>query len=223
VTHPLGPNLGMKLFNEQWFDIRLPTEEPIHEPISVNMRLDGPSSQWNENEEECIPFEMEQTNFLEENSGAVYLWDSINSIIDKLFFIGYVSGQKFRPRWYLVKVASVQTRTSPSVLCPVYTVEYFAKHPNDKSLDDPDSRWWPEWHEYTIGDDGVPEFGRRVLLSPRTKPNPDKFALYSDNLYLSGQTAFVGPFNFDDASTRNKQTIDMKFGLNSVTNAWEVE
>jgi hypothetical protein len=62
--------MGMKLFNEQWFDSRLPTEEPSHEPISVNMRLDGPSPQWNENEEECIPFEMEQTNFLEENSGA---------------------------------------------------------------------------------------------------------------------------------------------------------
>jgi hypothetical protein len=84
--------MGMKLCNEQWFDSRLTTEEPSHEPISVNMRLDGPSPQWNKNEEECIPFEMEQTNFLDENSGAEDLWDSINASRDKLFFIGYVAG-----------------------------------------------------------------------------------------------------------------------------------
>jgi hypothetical protein len=31
VVHPLQPALDSKLFNEQWFDGKLPMEEPIYE------------------------------------------------------------------------------------------------------------------------------------------------------------------------------------------------
>jgi hypothetical protein len=37
VTNPLEPNLRVKFFNEQWFDRRLPVDEPCHEHVSVNM------------------------------------------------------------------------------------------------------------------------------------------------------------------------------------------
>jgi hypothetical protein len=43
VTNSLEPSLGVTLFNEQWFDGHLPVDDPSHEHVSVNMRLDGPS------------------------------------------------------------------------------------------------------------------------------------------------------------------------------------
>jgi hypothetical protein len=106
-----------------------------------------------------------------------------------------------------VRISAEQRDTAPSWLCTTYTVDFYAKHPNDASLADPDSRWWPEWHEYIIAADGVPEFGRRVLLTHRAKPNLDKFALYYDNIDLASDSTLFGPFDFDQTSTRARQVV----------------
>jgi hypothetical protein len=42
----------------------------------------------------------------------------------------------------------------------MYTVEFLAKHDQEEDLSDPDAPWWPEWHEYEIAGNGIPEFGR---------------------------------------------------------------
>jgi hypothetical protein len=43
IVNPLQPNLDIKMFNEEWFDGRLPTDEPQYVPIPVSMLLEGPS------------------------------------------------------------------------------------------------------------------------------------------------------------------------------------
>jgi hypothetical protein len=48
IVNPLQPNLDINMFNEEWFDGRLPTDEPQYVPIPVSMRLEGPSPQWND-------------------------------------------------------------------------------------------------------------------------------------------------------------------------------
>jgi hypothetical protein len=149
VTNPLEPNLGVTLFNEQWFDGHLPVYEPSNEHVSVEMRLDGPSPQWrdeDDSQDHDVPIEMAESG-QDWNATTEDLYDNITASTDKLFFIGYINEQTFLPRWYLVRVAKEQQGTAPSAICSTYTVEFFAKHPRDDRLADPNSQWWPEWHE----------------------------------------------------------------------------
>jgi hypothetical protein len=88
------------------------------------------------------------------------LYEQIQASRDKLFFIQYAAEQTFRPNWYLVRISAEQRDTASSWIFTTYTADVYAKHPNDAPLADPDSRWWPERHEYIIAADGVPEFGR---------------------------------------------------------------
>jgi hypothetical protein len=201
----------VKLFNEQWFYGHLPVDEPSHEHVSVNMRMDGPSPQWrdeDDSQDHDVPIEMAEPG-QDWNATTEDIYDSITASRDKFFFSGYINEQTFRPRWYLVRVAKEQQGTAPSVICSTYTVEFFAKHPSDDFLADPDSRWWPEWHEYSRSNDGVMELGRRVLMSPKATPNLNKFTMYSDNIDLISDLALIGPFNFASGSTRSKQMVEL--------------
>jgi hypothetical protein len=212
VVNPLQPPLDIKLFNEQWFAGQLPTEDPIYEPVSVVLpyELDQPQLQVNDDEANGATIEEEDIEHAHLMETAEELYDAIQGSTDKLFFIRYAAAGTFRPRWYLVRVAAVQTRTAPSVECSTYTVEFMAKHVNDIALSDPDSRWWPEWHEYEIAADGVPEFGRRILLSPRARPDPDRFTVYSDNVDLTSAGTLVGPFDFEETVSRQKSIVSME-------------
>jgi hypothetical protein len=135
------------------------------------------SPQWQqlaEAEQESLTETMnEEKSHLPGTSEEVH--ESIRVSNDNLFFIQYAAVGTFRPRWYLFRVASKQVTMAPSVKCAIYTVDFLAKHVNDEDLIDPDARWWPEWHEYEIIADGIPEFGRRIFFSPRARPNLDKF------------------------------------------------
>jgi hypothetical protein len=147
------------MFNEEWFDGRLPTDEPQYVPIPVSMRLEGPSPQWNDmNQDNAFPqAPVEQMPPAEEHmDDAEDLYEQIQASWDKLFFIQYAAEQTFRPHWYLVRISADQRDTAPSWICTTYTVDFYAKHPKDAPLADQDSRWWPEWHEYIIAADRVP-------------------------------------------------------------------
>jgi hypothetical protein len=165
--------------------------------------LDEDDSQYHD-----VPIEMAEPG-QDWNATTEDLYDSIAASRDNMFFIGYINEKTFRPRWYLVRVAKEQQGTAPSAICSTYTVEFFAKHPSDDFLADPDSRWWPEWNKYSRSNDGVMELGRRVLLSPKATPNLNKFIMYSDNIDLSSDLALIGPFNFASGSTRSKQTVEL--------------
>ena len=77
-----------------------------------------------------------------------------------LFFIQYIPEGSIRPRWFLVKIEldltyslDLQPETTGH-----YLVAFLARHPRDKQRTDDFARWWPEWHEYTIGADNIPDF-----------------------------------------------------------------
>ena len=117
-----------------------------------------------------------------------------------LFFIQYIPEGSIRPRWFLVKIEldltyslDLQPETTGH-----YLVAFLARHPRDKQLTDDFARWWPEWHEYTIGADNIPDFGQRVLFHPLRKPNLSKFRLWTDTVPLSDPNCYLqGPFDFE--------------------------
>jgi hypothetical protein len=56
IVNPLQPNLDIKMFNEEWFDGRLSTDEPQYVPIPVSMQLEGPRPQWNDKDhDDALP------------------------------------------------------------------------------------------------------------------------------------------------------------------------
>jgi hypothetical protein len=211
IVHPLQPNLDITMFNKEWFEGHLPTDEPQYVPIPVSMRLEGPSHQWNNmDQDNALPqVAVEQmATSAEDTDEAEDLYEQIHASRDKFFFISYAAEQTFCPNWYLVCVYAEQRDSSPSWICTTYTVDFYAKDPNDAALADPDSRWWPEWHEYIIAADGVPEFRRRVLLTHSAQPNPEKFALYYDNVDLASASRLLGTFDFAQTLTRARQIVN---------------
>jgi hypothetical protein len=97
ITNPLEPNLGVKLFNEQWFDGYLPAYEKSQRHVSVNMRLDGPSPQWwgeDDSQDHDVPLEMTEPG-QDCNATTEDIYDSITAGMGKLFFIGYINEQTF--------------------------------------------------------------------------------------------------------------------------------
>jgi hypothetical protein len=139
VTHPLQPPLDIKLCNEQWFEGHLSMVAPTFIPVSMPLIFEAEPPQWQQQQEE----EKEsQTEIMNEDEShlpgtAEELYEAIQVSNDKLFLIRYAAAGTFRPRWYLVRVASEQVRTAPSVECVMYTVEFLAKHVNDEYLSDP--------------------------------------------------------------------------------------
>ena len=115
---------------------------------------------------------------------------------DKLFFIQYVPAGTLRPRWYVIQVneeESADTREGGVYLC-----EFLQRHTSVDLKSDSRSRWWPEWRELSWSKDGKEfEYGRRVLLSPRSKPNLQKYGKFLDNICLLDDDVYlVGPFDF---------------------------
>ena len=120
---------------------------------------------------------------------------------DKLFFVQYVPSGTIRPRWFLVQTnvdKSEDTANDGTYFC-----EFLQRHPSDDHKTDSRSRWWPEWRELQWDNSGTQfEYGRRVLLSPRSKPNLKKYGKFSDNINLTRPNTFLlGPFDFNKKDT----------------------
>ena len=117
-----------------------------------------------------------------------------------LFFIQYIPEGSIRPRWFLVRIELELTHSlklNPNTTGN-YLVAFLARHPSDNKKTDDDARWWPEWHEYTIGNDNIPDFGQRVLFHPLRKPPLAKYRLWTDTIPLSDPNCYLsGPFHFE--------------------------
>jgi hypothetical protein len=90
IVNPLQPNLDVKMFNEEWFDGRLPPDEPQYVPIPVSMQLEAPIPQWNDmDHDNAFPqAPVEQMPPSEENTDDTKdLYEQIQASRDKLFFI----------------------------------------------------------------------------------------------------------------------------------------
>jgi hypothetical protein len=121
---------------------------------------------------------------------------------DKLFFVSFRPEGTLRARWYLVSVDLDQTalitkQHGNPAQSDVYHVHFFTRHPADSNESDPLARWWPEWREYSTGNDGVIDYGIRVLFPPTQTPNADRYIAWADVVNLSNPTAcLLGSFEF---------------------------
>jgi hypothetical protein len=114
IVNTLQPNLDVKMFNEEWFIGRLPTDEPQYVRIPVSMRLEGPSPQWNDMDQyNAFPqAPVEQVSPEEEDTDDVeYLYEHIQASRDKLFLIQNAAEQKFaRISIWCVSLSSCATQ-----------------------------------------------------------------------------------------------------------------
>jgi hypothetical protein len=119
IVNPLLPNVDIKMLNKEWFNGRLPTDEPQYVPIPVSMRLEGLSPQYN-----ALPqAPVEQMPPAEEDTDdAEDLYEQIQASRDKLFFIQYTAEQTFHTTWYLVCISAKQRNTAPSWIRTTYIV-----------------------------------------------------------------------------------------------------
>ena len=79
-----------------------------------------------------------------------------------------------------------------------HLVALLTRHPSDKQQTDDLVRWWPKWHEYTIGADNIPDFDQRVLFHPLRNPNLFKFRLWTDTVRLTNSNCYLqGLFDFE--------------------------
>ena len=95
------------------------------------------------------------------------------STSDDLFITRYYPEDTFKQRWFPVQVNHVETtilNMHPDTTGN-YHVKFLAKYPDDKKLCDDKTRWWPERHKYQLEENNVPEYGIRILFSPKRKPN----------------------------------------------------
>jgi hypothetical protein len=128
------------------------------------------------------------------------LVQSIRASKDRMFFIQYLPEGTLRPRWYLVSVNSVIDEHPDPADCRntgTFQVDFFCRHPDDKSKSDAYARWWREWHRYSTDPiDGTVLFGDQVLFRPGHTPPPDKYIAWADFVPLLDPTvALVGPFD----------------------------
>jgi hypothetical protein len=150
--------LEIKLFNEQWFTGHLSMEIPAFVAVSMPLPYDDDPPDWQQAEqnENNAPIKNEYST--RENSPSIMedIYKTVQHSRYKLFFIKYAASGPVRPKLYLIRIAETKACTAPIVMNATLTVEVMAKHINDMDRSDPDSCWWPELNEYTVGDGGIP-------------------------------------------------------------------
>ena len=96
----------------------------------------------------------------------------------------------------------------------IFFSEFLQRHPSDDTKTDSCSRWWPEWREPSWDDSCTHfDYGRRILLSPRAKPDLSKYGKFRDKINLLDPNVYLwGPFDFKakDSSTPAKSIIPEK-------------
>ena len=135
------------------------------------------------------------------NPSPSLLYDSIVASTDRMFFIRYLPEGTLRPRWYLVSVNLEHSLANPSTAdcrsSGTFLVDFFCRHPDDRSSSDACARWWREWHHYsTDPTDGTILFGDQVLFRPNHTPDPTLYTSWSDVVPLADSSvALLGPFD----------------------------
>ena len=201
IPHPLKQAFDIKLYNDVWFLqpidavpprlLRDTNEPPL--PSSIPQHTPGHIS---------VPIVTADIDFHVIDQHPVQLQQAIMQSSDKLFFVSFRPEGTLRARWYLVSVDLDQTalltkQHGDPAQSGVYYVHFFTCHPADSDEPDPLARWWPEWREYSTGNDGVIDYGIRVLFPPTQTPNADRYIAWADVVDLSDPTTcLLGPFEF---------------------------
>ena len=99
-----------------------------------------------------------------------------------------------------------------------YHVTFLSRHPDDNHLCDDVSRWWPEWHEYSMNDENIPVYGSRMLLKPNRKTDLKKYMLWSNSVHLTDSSCFIyEPFNLTHAPTVFLQKNSLLYVIGSIS------
>ena len=78
-----------------------------------------------------------------------------------------------------------------------YYVHFQRQHFDNVACSDLTSRWWPIWHEYTIANNDIIDYGKSVNIRPHVKPNHTKYIAWSDVVPLSSpKCSLLGPVDF---------------------------
>jgi hypothetical protein len=140
------------------------------------------------------------------------LYDSILASTDRMFFIQYLPEGTLRPRWYLVSVNLECSLSNPaSADCHTsgtFAVDFYCRHPDDRSSSDACARWWREWHRYsTDPTDGSLIFGNQVLFRPNQHPSADQYITWSDVVPLADPSvALLGPFDLASSAPFSQES-----------------
>ena len=146
---------------------------------------------------------------------------AIASSTDKLFFIAYRFQSALRPTHALVHVDLSQTNNESSNKGHYYCHFYTAPSA-DKSLPEHHRRWWPIWHRYTTGKDGVTDYHERVEFPPTTIPNASKYIAWADVIPLSDPAFFLqGPFDFTDPADATDKSRTPTYRQYVSVDRWE--
>jgi hypothetical protein len=185
-----------------------PPNSPLPSPASVPLVSLAPDS------DNLDPFATSCGSAPDRSPSQLY--DAIVASTDRMFFIQYLPEGILRPRWYLVAVNLDSSLLDPaSATCHTsgtYVVDFFCRHPADRSSSDASARWWREWHRYsTHPTDGSIIFGDQVLFRPNHRPSTDQYTTWSDIVPLANSSvALIGlfdlvslaPFSFEGITPR---------------------
>ena len=192
IPHPLKDAFNIKLYNETWFSTPLHSEPPNLNPVpdrefsvdlstgpSVNTQPDAPTP-----------------------DAAAALFQAITASRDRLFFVAFRPDGTLRAQWYLVSVDLEQTALESNCVnaqsTGTFYVHFYTRHPADHSETDVTTRWWPEWHEYTIDNDII-EYGKKIIIYPTVTPDPSRVIAWAQPLNLCNPATYLlGPFDFQD-------------------------
>jgi hypothetical protein len=118
-----------------------------------------------------------------------------------MFFIRYLPAGTLCPHWYLVSFNLERSLADPSTAdcrsSGTFSVDFFCRHPDDRSSSDASARWWREWHCYsTDPTDGTILFGDQVLFRLNHTPDPAFYTSWSDVVPLADSlVTLLGPFD----------------------------
>lgn len=207
LPHPFAHPFNIKLYNEMWLSdpiLSMLSQLIATRPTVVHIAesehaVEGPA---NENIADSVDSAFQSTkvstaNGQVENSDvvlpeqavdpAVFFWQ-IGSSFDRLFFISFrLPGGTLRAKWFLVAVDLPQTysdvaRCGDPAISGTDFVHFYGRHPSDESDSDCEARWWPLWHKCTVADDGVINYGKRVLIPPAQNVNQKQLSPWGEHV-----------------------------------------
>ena len=207
LPNPLKRHLNIEQYNEVWFSESHASARPSYpaqtvQPAALVDSLDLTPFPSLASMEALPALAPTQSPATASTPTPASLASTLASSSDKLFFISYLPSGTARPRWYLVRVDPALTATDPDCIdsdtSGIYHVQFLLKHPSDKTMSDPRSRWWPQWNKFSTSPiDGIMEYGSIQLLPPARIPDPSKFVAWSAAVPLSNPSChLLGPFDF---------------------------
>ena len=219
TTDPLAKPFNLKSYNEVWFsqNINAPpckfdysSQPDFLIDITIDERFPTIAELSKETPDNTnIPTETQP------DKGIITTEDLAASIAtskDKLFFISNLMPNTLWPRWYLVQVNMECTLHDPMsqhfTTSGQYYVHFQHWHLDNVACNDLTSRWWPIWHEYTIADDTIIDYGKSVNIRPHVMPDHTKYIAWSDVVPLcSPECYLLGPVDFQTGLRHLDQSV----------------